>query len=855
MYTILESLKKVTPQQPPETAPAKPVYESVEARGSIVAGVKDVEQRLREQFEAMKEASYVHKGTYGTEYQGDPDDEDAPKRGRPARGTAKKEKVVRVKGPKGRPKKDPSASAPAQIGNDPFGRVPDKAPKGAKGTVVKGKATQDTNEDLTDESKGLALHKRRGHWLATAGAKKHGYTPADKLSDRDLPNMTTDHPDAPHGQDLLKTRIKHSLGKHPEPALPEAVSTPFASFKKQAKGAGLLRSKTKTKTMESSQRLAKLLIEGVNFTEMIKKKDMTLQEMLAELQSDIQAFKETGHCSELLRDCMEVHSFGKSQLNDATENPMDNDNFPMPLAPAQAPSMMDRAKRMGGHVLNKLGHGSDEDMKADLRRKMGMQEAAELNELARLAGLTVAESNDGNLANNAKPYDAVTQGDVIAGRLGKDAMGGKAEVDEGDMEEAAKYRDPKYKDRLYTQEPRSPEDDYHDLDYYTGKKPDDYAGSKDLIGGGEFDHNDPLQKGFGRYGHDVLDRGPRKGMPSRNHITSLKGSIKAAHGTHSEPNLPEGDMEEGAGVMHFKAQQAKADGKDSFRLGDEEFPVQEGGERTMSRAAKGYEKYGKEGMEALAKAGREGRALDPIRAKYNKYDENMTEGDMEEGNEFSGELAKAKAQHKDSFEVDGKTYPVKEGETCPTCHSEPCCCEDMEEADKELAKLKENCGIVSPIGSMAQDMQQQQGRMSINTTQSSDGTKNINISADGEAADQLMQILKMAGMGGGQPEQHAEVVVTAQPMEAKQYGNTEVTEPEEVLNTPRPDVRGMHRAETVGYADTTDDLNKQKDQDPTTANKAANPKTPKANRVEESHPLEALGAKLMAEYQSIKLAK
>lgn len=32
-----------------------------------------------------------------------------------------------------------------------------------------------------------------------------------------------------------------------------------------------------------------------------------------------------------------------------------------------------------------------------------------------------------------------------------------------------------------------------------------------------------------------------------------------------------------------------------------------------------------------------------------------------EGNEFSGELAKAKAQHKDSFEVDGKTYPVKEG--------------------------------------------------------------------------------------------------------------------------------------------------------------------------------------------------
>ena len=47
-------------------------------------------------------------------------------------------------------------------------------------------------------------------------------------------------------------------------------------------------------------------------------------------------------------------------------------------------------------------------------------------------------------------------------------------------------------------------------------------------------------------------------------------------------------------------------------------------ERDMSRAAKGYEKYGKQGMEALAKAGREGKSLDPVRKKYNKYDEGAT---------------------------------------------------------------------------------------------------------------------------------------------------------------------------------------------------------------------------------------
>lgn len=45
----------------------------------------------------------------------------------------------------------------------------------------------------------------------------------------------------------------------------------------------------------------------------------------------------------------------------------------------------------------------------------------------------------------------------------------------------------------------------------------------------------------------------------------------------------------------------------------------------MSRAAKGYEKYGREGMQALAKAGREGRDLDPVRQRYDKYDEAVAE--------------------------------------------------------------------------------------------------------------------------------------------------------------------------------------------------------------------------------------
>ena len=65
------------------------------------------------------------------------------------------------------------------------------------------------------------------------------------------------------------------------------------------------------------------------------------------------------------------------------------------------------------------------------------------------------------------------------------------------------------------------------------------------------------------------------------------------------------------------------------------------GEKTMSRAAKGYEKYGKKGMMALAKAGRDDAGeekLDAIRNKYDRYD-NDTKKDVTEGENSSPEMA------------------------------------------------------------------------------------------------------------------------------------------------------------------------------------------------------------------------
>lgn len=136
-----------------------------------------------------------------------------------------------------------------------------------------------------------------------------------------------------------------------------------------------------------------------------------------------------------------------------------------------------------------------------------------------------------------------------------------------------------------------------------------------------------------------------------------------------------------------KFQKAAAAGK---KLGEGE--VEESG----LQAYLGKKKYGETGMKALQKAGREGASKEKmamIRAKHDKMDEGeysedvltpkqkefaklapppnkityadkiagAKKGKKDEGNEFSGELDKARDAGKDSFKVGGKTYPVKEG--------------------------------------------------------------------------------------------------------------------------------------------------------------------------------------------------
>jgi hypothetical protein len=153
-------------------------------------------------------------------------------------------------------------------------------------------------------------------------------------------------------------------------------------------------------------------------------------------------------------------------------------------------------------------------------------------------------------------------------------------------------------------------------------------------------------------------------------------------------------------------------------------------ERDMSRAAKGYEKYGDEGMAALAKAGREGKALDPIRDKYNKYDESM--GQADEGNAFSGAVARAKAdgiQPGEKIRVGGKEMPLKEKMSPARAQSFAALAPPTDKitfADKIAGAKKEVDEMLGDVA--AEAMKNAVGKMGANSHQAQATMKHVNAS-------------------------------------------------------------------------------------------------------------------------------
>ena len=67
LYNILNKLGNLDPKKPTKTAPSKPVYESVDAKGSILAGVTSIEKKLAEAYTAEKAITkYAEEKKYDT---------------------------------------------------------------------------------------------------------------------------------------------------------------------------------------------------------------------------------------------------------------------------------------------------------------------------------------------------------------------------------------------------------------------------------------------------------------------------------------------------------------------------------------------------------------------------------------------------------------------------------------------------------------------------------------------------------------------------------------------------------------------------------------------------------------------
>ena len=159
-----------------------------------------------------------------------------------------------------------------------------------------------------------------------------------------------------------------------------------------------------------------------------------------------------------------------------------------------------------------------------------------------------------------------TTGEVPKGKKGT-KIKGKGNIDT--VDEAAKWRNPEYKGKFYTQK-KGDSDDYDSIDYGYGmpERPKKDPGQKRRMGGigDEWEVTDKLSTGHMDIGNttggahwagtggstdmkdwepspykdsNVTKRGPRKGFITKSGINTVKDRIKGALGQHHSPVLPE----------------------------------------------------------------------------------------------------------------------------------------------------------------------------------------------------------------------------------------------------------------------------------------------------------------------------
>ena len=457
LYTILGKLAALQPTaKEKHDATVKQIYESVEAKGSVLEGVSAVEARLNEKYMGFKDTVSALKKQGGV----DNPEGLAASIGRKKYGKKKFQKAAAAgkklgeqgmtEGEKPHPveldmigktrelgvqnrtkavmaKNAQQAAEPKnawqhtkKVIGEPLGKLARGDVKGAlseqdleEGDVVhKGRYGND-GKDYTGKTGGNpkvqdeptnAKFDTKG--IAGMIGKKTGNKDIGKVSHRQKHEWDNSPEDVAEGNDPF-ANVDPRVSKPTIPGTKNKAKSAYYPSNKPGQVKKLDKPTSKYDNIKNESRKLQIA-EGINFAEMMKETDSTVAEMLNELQKDINSFKQTGHCSDKLEAFLKVHNHGKKLMGEAVPKgpsfaPQDAISLDKstPFEPSRIqgtkPGVGSRAVSAAVDIAKKgidaLTGPDDAGHLQNLRDKMYKEDAA-LNELARLAGLKVDESEE-----------------------------------------------------------------------------------------------------------------------------------------------------------------------------------------------------------------------------------------------------------------------------------------------------------------------------------------------------------------------------------------------------------------------------------------------------------------------------
>ena len=325
IYNILGKLNSLMPKETPKTVEQKPIYESVEARGSVLEGVAAVESRLAQLFaEDKANEDMIAKKDY---------DGDGKKESPKDEYMGSKDKAIK----KAMDKKDLDEESHGQYlaqkekeaqssGKKSFQAFKQTHPVDGKPGVEEAEEeeTEESLEEGFDDLQKYMANKAKGATQGGGAGKKSGTRYGGSL-------QKDDEGDAePAADNAPKKKGRPKKDKFAEVAPPGAKAERMVKhIKKGYANDGKITPKEKSIAFATAWKAhnKNKLKEGVNFAEMMREANAEADELLTELQMEISEFKKSGKMGDKLRDVLELHKFSKKPIVDevvmpAMEQPM-----------------------------------------------------------------------------------------------------------------------------------------------------------------------------------------------------------------------------------------------------------------------------------------------------------------------------------------------------------------------------------------------------------------------------------------------------------------------------------------------------------------------------------------------------